>query len=42
MDEKAAFTHFFQLLKEFRSRDKSKDIDPVLLEDSLKSHEKVA
>ena len=32
IDEKAAFDYFFQLLDEFRQRDHSQDIDPILVE----------
>jgi hypothetical protein len=42
IDEKAAFALFFQLLEEFRRRDKSQDIDPVLLDDTPKTPGKVA
>ena len=42
IDEKAAFDYFFQLLDEFRQRDKSQDIDPILVESSSKNSEKVA
>lgn len=41
-DEKAAFEYFFQLLDEFRQRDKSQDIDPILVESSVKDSKKVA
>ncbi len=41
-DEKAAFDYFFQLLDEFRQRDKSQDIDPILVESSSTNTEKVA
>jgi hypothetical protein len=36
IDEKAAFEYFFRLLAEFRQRDRSQDIDPLL--DSETSH----
>jgi hypothetical protein len=42
VDEKASFTQFFQLLEEFRHRDKSQDIDPILLDDLFETPEKVA
>jgi len=42
IDEKAAFDYFFQLLNEFLQRDKSQDIDPILVESSSKDTEKVA
>jgi len=44
IDEKAAFDYFFQLLDEFLQRDNSLDIDPILVESSLKDTkpEKVA
>jgi hypothetical protein len=44
IDEKAAFDYFFQLLDEFLQRDKNQDIDPILVESSLKDteNEKVA
>lgn len=45
VDEETAFFRFFQLLEAFRNRDKSQDIDPILLDDSddsLKLDEKVA
>jgi len=42
IDEKAAFDYFFQLLDEFLQRDKNQDIDPILVESSLKETEKVA
>jgi len=42
IDEKAAFDYFFQLLNEFLQRDKSQDIDPILVESSLKETKKVA
>lgn len=34
LDEKAAFTHFFLLLEEFRNRDQNQDVDPVLIDES--------
>ncbi|MUG97261.1 hypothetical protein F7734_34995 [Scytonema sp. UIC 10036] len=39
IDEKAAFDYFFQLLDEFLQRDKNQDIDPILVESSLKDTE---
>ena len=42
IDEKAAFDYFFQLLDEFLQRDKSQDIDPMLIESSSKDIEQVA
>jgi hypothetical protein len=42
VDEKAAFTNFFSLLAAFRDRDKSQDIDPILLDVVTDSTEKVA
>jgi hypothetical protein len=42
VDEKAAFANFFPLLEEFRHRDKSQDIDPILLNRASESAEKVA
>jgi hypothetical protein len=42
IDEKTAFASFFQLLVEFRQRDKSQDIDPILVESSSNAIEKVA
>lgn len=39
IDEKAAFDYFFQLLDEFLQRDKSQDIDPILVESCLKDTE---
>jgi hypothetical protein len=42
VDEKVAFANFFLLLEEFRHRDKSLDIDPVLLDEASESAEKVA
>jgi hypothetical protein len=40
VDEKAAFDYFFQLLDEFLHRDKSQDIDPILVKPSSKGSEK--
>jgi hypothetical protein len=42
VDEKAAFDYFFQLLDEFLQRDKSQDIDPILVESSSNDTEQVA
>ena len=42
LDEKTAFSHFFQLLETFCHRDKSQDIDPMLLDEFLTDDEKVA
>jgi hypothetical protein len=42
VDEKAAFTNFFSLLEAFRHRDKSQDIDPILLDRATERTEKVA
>ncbi|BAS54351.1 hypothetical protein Q2T42_13645 [Leptolyngbya boryana CZ1] len=42
IDEKAAFDHFFQLLEQFRDRDKSQDIDPILLDEPFEASERVA
>jgi hypothetical protein len=41
-DEKIAFANFFSLLEEFRNRDRSRDIDPILLDETNPSTEKVA
>lgn len=41
-NEKEAFHAFFVLLDEFRQRDKSQDIDPILVESPSKNTEKVA
>jgi hypothetical protein len=41
IDEKTAFSSFFQLLAEFRQRDKSQDTDPILVEFS-KENQQVA
>jgi hypothetical protein len=40
IDEKAAFDYFFQLLDEFIQRDRSQDIDPILV--NSQEAEKVA
>jgi hypothetical protein len=42
IDEKAAFDYFFQLLNEFRQRDKSQDLDPMLVKSLSTNTEKVA
>ncbi|NET37777.1 MAG: hypothetical protein F6K19_38185 [Cyanothece sp. SIO1E1] len=45
VDEETAFSRFCQLLEEFRHRDKSQDIDSLLLDDlddPLETTEKVA
>ena len=42
IDETAAFRYFFQLLEEFHQRDKSQDIDPILLDEELEATEKIA
>lgn len=42
IDEKSAFDYFFQLLDEFLQRNKSQDIDPILVESSTKDTDKVA
>jgi len=42
IDEKAAFDYFFQLLNEFLQRDKSQDIDPMLVKSSSNDTEQVA
>jgi hypothetical protein len=42
IDEKAAFEHFFRLLKEFRQRDRDQDIDPILVVDAAQQAGKVA
>lgn len=42
IDEKAGFDYFFQLQDEFIQRDKSQDIDPILVEPSPQNPEKVA
>jgi hypothetical protein len=41
-NEKEAFPSFFVFLDEFRQRDKSQDIDPILVESSSNATEKVA
>jgi hypothetical protein len=42
IDEKTAFTYFFQLLAEFSQRDKNQDIDPILLDEELETTDKIA
>ncbi|NEP12532.1 MAG: hypothetical protein F6K14_20450 [Symploca sp. SIO2C1] len=42
IDEKTSFANFFQLLEVFFQREKSQDIDPMLLDDSLETTERVA
>ncbi len=42
VEGKAAFAYFFRLLREFRNRDKSQDIDPILLNQRVKETEKIA
>ena len=42
IDEKAAFDYFFQLLNEFRQRDQTQDLDPILSESSTQEAGKVA
>ena len=42
VDDETAFSHFFQLLETFRHRDKSQDIDPILMEDPPETTEQVA
>ena len=41
VEGKAAFVYFFRLLREFRNRDKSQDIDPILLNQRVKETEKI-
>lgn len=41
-DGKAAFASFFRLLKQFRNRDKSQGINPILLDRGVKKTEKIA
>jgi hypothetical protein len=41
-DEKAAFDYFFQLLEEFQQRDRSQDIDPILVASSATTAEQAA
>jgi hypothetical protein len=42
IDEKVAFTNFFSLLEAFRDRDRSQDVDPILLNVTAESSERVA
>ena len=42
VEEKTAFTNFFLLLEEFRHRDKSQDIDPLLLDETYEAPANVA
>ena len=42
IDEKAAFDYFFQLLYEFLQRDRSQNIDPILVNSQDAEAEKVA
>jgi len=42
IDEPTAFANFFQLLETFFQRDKSQDIDPMILDDSLETTQRVA
>lgn len=42
INEKDAFDYFFKLLDEFLQRDKSQDIDPILVQTFSKDIEKVA
>jgi hypothetical protein len=42
IDEKAAFDYFFRLLKEFCQRDRSQDVDPILVNETPQQTEKVA
>jgi hypothetical protein len=42
VDEQAAFTNFFILLAAFRDRDKSQDVDPILLDVVTDAPEKAA
>jgi hypothetical protein len=41
IDEKAAFEYFFRLLEEFCRRDRSQDIDPILVNETSQQTEKV-
>ncbi|MCC3405758.1 MAG: hypothetical protein JGK17_09230 [Microcoleus sp. PH2017_10_PVI_O_A] len=41
-DGKAAFASFFRLLEQFRNRDKSQDINSILLEREVEKTEKIA
>jgi hypothetical protein len=42
VEEKAAFAYFFRLLKTFRNRDRSQDIDPILLDRGVEKTQKIA
>lgn len=42
VDDVVAFEQFFHLLSVFRQRDKSQDVDPVLIEDPQEVPEQVA
>ena len=42
IDDKAAFDYFFQLLEEFIQRDKSQDVEPILVDSSPNPPSKVA
>lgn len=42
VDEKAAFSYFFQLLEEFCQRDKNQDIEPILSNETSITTGKVA
>ena len=42
VDEATAFKQFFLLLEVFRQRDKSQDVDPILLDDPLETTGQVA
>ncbi|NJL38971.1 MAG: hypothetical protein HC899_21165 [Leptolyngbyaceae cyanobacterium SM1_4_3] len=42
IDEKVAFEYFFRLLAEFRQRDRSQDIDPILVNEAPQQTGKVA
>ncbi|MBD0341260.1 MAG: hypothetical protein ICV61_10330, partial [Microcoleus sp. Co-bin12] len=41
-DGKAAIAYFFRLLEQFRNRDKSRDINSILLEREVEKTEKIA
>lgn len=42
INEKAAFNYFFQLLDEFLQRDRSQDVEPMLVAPSAPTDERVA
>jgi hypothetical protein len=42
IDEKAAFNYFFQLLETFCQRDRTQDVDPILVSQTPTQSEKVA